>query len=47
MGAATASAEVYYQNCDAARAANADPVYEGDPGYGPHLDSDSDGVGCE
>ncbi|UNB56163.1 excalibur calcium-binding domain-containing protein [Mycolicibacterium sp. YH-1] len=20
---------------------------EGDPGYGPHLDRDGDGVGCE
>jgi Excalibur calcium-binding domain len=47
MGAATANADVYYEDCDAARAANADPVYEGDPGYGPHLDRDNDGVGCE
>lgn len=37
----------FYENCDAARAAGADPVYEGEPGYGPHLDADGDGVGCE
>lgn len=38
---------VYFQNCDAARAAGAAPVREGDPGYAPHLDRDSDGIGCE
>jgi hypothetical protein len=47
MGAATATAETYYENCTAARDAGAAPVYEGDPGYGSHLDRDSDGVGCE
>jgi hypothetical protein len=48
VGAASvANAEVYYDNCDAARAAGAAPVNEGDPGYGPHLDRDHDGVGCE
>lgn len=36
-----------YANCSAARAAGADPVRRGDPGYGPHLDRDGDGVGCE
>ena len=36
-----------YENCDAARAAGAAPVYVGDPGYGSHLDRDGDGVGCE
>jgi hypothetical protein len=46
FGAATANAQVY-ANCTAARDAGAAPVYEGDPGYGPHLDRDSDGVGCE
>jgi hypothetical protein len=39
--------DVYYENCDAARAAGAAPVYAGDPGYGSHLDRDGDGVGCE
>ena len=36
-----------FKNCAAARAAGADPVHIGDPGYGPHLDGDGDGVGCE
>lgn len=36
-----------YANCAAARAAGAAPVRRGDPGYGPHLDRDNDGVGCE
>lgn len=38
---------VSYKNCSAVRAAGADPIYRGDPGYAPHLDSDGDGVGCE
>lgn len=37
----------FYDNCSAAQAAGAAPVYAGDPGYGPHLDRDGDGVGCE
>ena len=36
-----------YANCSAARAAGAAPVRRGDPGYGPRLDRDGDGVGCE
>lgn len=36
-----------YKNCDAARDAGAAPVYRGDYGYGPHLDRDNDGIGCE
>lgn len=36
-----------FQNCAAARAAGAAPVRRGDPGYGPHLDRDGDGKGCE
>lgn len=36
-----------FANCSAARAAGAAPVMRGDPGYGPHLDRDGDGVGCE
>ncbi|WP_234433376.1 excalibur calcium-binding domain-containing protein, partial [Streptomyces sp. NRRL WC-3549] len=42
-----AKPSVYYENCDAARAAGAAPVYRGDPGYAAHLDRDNDGVGCE
>lgn len=37
----------YYENCTAAREAGAAPVHRGDPGYGPHLDRDGDGIGCE
>jgi hypothetical protein len=40
-------ANVYYENCDAARAAGAAPVYRGEPGYRAGLDRDDDGVGCE
>jgi hypothetical protein len=36
-----------YRNCDEARVAGAAPVRRGEPGYGPHLDRDNDGVGCE
>ncbi|WP_025132764.1 excalibur calcium-binding domain-containing protein [Leucobacter sp. PH1c] len=36
-----------FRNCTEARNAGAAPVYIGDPGYGPHLDRDGDGVGCE
>ncbi|MEN0129585.1 MAG: DUF1524 domain-containing protein [Brevundimonas sp.] len=39
--------DVYYQNCDAVRAAGADPIYAGDPGYSRKLDRDGDGVACE
>lgn len=44
---AAAPSSVYYKNCTAARAAGAAPVYEGQPGYGTHLDRDRDGIGCE
>ncbi|MFB0834592.1 excalibur calcium-binding domain-containing protein [Arthrobacter halodurans] len=43
----TAGSSAYYENCDAVRAAGADPVYSGDPGYSRKLDRDGDGVGCE
>jgi len=43
----TGGGTVYYQNCDAARAAGAAPVHRGDPGYGAHLDRDGDGTACE
>ena len=38
---------VYYENCDAVRAAGAAPIYTGDPGYSRKLDRDGDGVACE
>nr|WP_276548117.1 excalibur calcium-binding domain-containing protein [Brachybacterium muris] len=41
------SGDVYYKNCDAARAAGAAPLYRGDPGYRPKMDRDGDGVACE
>jgi hypothetical protein len=44
---APAPAEVYYKNCDAVRAAGAAPIYQGQPGYGTHLDRDKDGIGCD
>ena len=36
-----------FRNCSEARAAGAAPVRRGEPGYGPHLDRDNDGIGCE
>ena len=36
-----------FRNCTEARAAGAAPVRRGEPGYGPHLDRDNDGTGCE
>jgi hypothetical protein len=36
-----------YRNCSAARAAGAAPIRAGEPGYGPHLDRDGDGIACE
>lgn len=47
FGAATATADVYYEDCDAVRAADAAPLLEGQPGYAPHLDRDNDGIACE
>ena len=38
---------VYYENCTAAREAGVTPIYQGQPGYGRHLDRDGDGVACE
>ena len=35
-----------FRSCSEARAAGADPVRKGDPGYGRHLDPDGDGVAC-
>lgn len=37
----------YYPNCSAVRAAGADPIRAGDPGYSFDLDRDRDGVACE
>lgn len=43
----SSGSRVPFANCTAARAAGAAPVRRGDPGYGPHLDRDNDGIGCE
>lgn len=37
----------YYANCSEVRAAGADPIYAGNPGYSRKLDRDGDGVACE
>lgn len=37
----------YYPNCTAVRAAGADPIRAGDPGYSGDLDRDGDGIACE
>ena len=42
-----AADQTLYRNCDAVRAAGAAAIRRGEPGYGPHLDRDGDGVGCE
>ena len=39
--------QVYYANCDAARAAGPTPIRRGQKGYGRHLDRDNDGLACE
>lgn len=44
---APAPAGFVYKNCAEARAAGAAPILAGTPGFGPHLDSNGDGVGCE
>jgi len=36
-----------FKNCTEARRAGKAPVYRGQPGFGPHLDRDNDGIGCE
>ena len=41
------SPNIYYRNCDTARAARAAPIYRGQPGYRPALDRDNDGGACE
>ncbi|MFC4605588.1 GmrSD restriction endonuclease domain-containing protein [Rhodococcus kronopolitis] len=45
--AAEPSTRTYYANCSAVRAAGADPIYAGQPGYSGKLDGDGDGVACE
>ncbi len=42
-----ASASGAFRNCTAARAAGANSIRRGEPGYAPHLDADDDGIACE
>ncbi|OAK55669.1 excalibur calcium-binding domain-containing protein [Rhodococcoides kyotonense] len=44
---APAPSAFQYKNCTEARDAGAAPVYRDEYGYGPHLDRDNDGIGCE
>ena len=44
---APAPVDVYYENCDAVRAAGAAPIYAGSPGFQPKFDRDKDGIGCD
>jgi hypothetical protein len=41
------SADVFYSNCAAARAAGVAPMRYGEPGYREGLDGDDDGIACE
>ena len=43
----SASSGASYRSCKEARAAGATPIRRGQPGYGPHLDRDNDGIACE
>jgi hypothetical protein len=43
----TKTVSVSYDNCSEVRAAGADPIRRGDPGFGSHLDRDGDGIACE
>lgn len=45
--ASTAPTSVFYESCAAVRAAGADPIRAGQPGYSRTLDRDGDGIGCE
>ncbi len=38
--------DVFYTDCAAARAAGAAPLYAGEAGYRPALDTDRDGAAC-
>jgi hypothetical protein len=46
-GSDTEDSEFTYENCAAAEADGAAPIDEGEHGFGPHLDADNDGIGCE
>ncbi|WP_432488991.1 excalibur calcium-binding domain-containing protein [Kineococcus sp. SYSU DK018] len=46
-GSGSGGGATYYANCTAVRAAGADPIRRGDPGYSSDLDRDGDGIACE
>ncbi|MGJ9404225.1 GmrSD restriction endonuclease domain-containing protein [Arthrobacter sp. KK5.5] len=46
-GVPEAETGVSFENCAAVRAAGADPIRIGDPGFSTKFDGDGDGVGCE
>ena len=46
-GVSPTDEESQFRNCAEARKWGAAPVHRSDPGYGPHLDRDGDGIGCE
>ncbi|WP_184059911.1 excalibur calcium-binding domain-containing protein [Sphingomonas aerophila] len=37
----------HWSGCNDARAVGTAPIYEGEPGYRPEMDGDSDGIACE
>ena len=41
------ASSVYYNNCEAARAAGAAPIKSGESGYRSELDRDHDGIACD
>ncbi len=47
MSTDESSGAVYYKNCAAARAADAAPIQQGEPGYRSALDRDGDGTACD
>lgn len=44
---AKGGSDIYFYNCNAARAAGAAPLYAGEPGYRIEMDGDGDGIACE
>jgi hypothetical protein len=47
IGVAPAASAAPYKNCKAAAQDDRYNIPSDDPAYGPWLDSDSDGIGCE
>jgi hypothetical protein len=46
-GSVSGGGAAFYPNCAAAKAANAAPLYRGQPGYRSALDRDGDGIACD